>query len=314
MLVLHFPSSWGRALNSSEYPLERQFDLASTLISAQAFQWREFNGIWVGAVADTVVAIRQTPSSIIVEDYCADNWSPQEYFRMKDNLEDINQDIRNDPLIDTLLAAKADIALTSQDPWQCTLMFLCSTNNNAKRISNMVLSLNRMFGVAVETPYGQIYKFPSPRSLSSASVHQLETCGLGYRAKFVRDFASIVYQGALDFKDLKKANYKDAVAQLVELPGIGPKVADCISLLSLDKLEAFPMDIWIRRVVSRRYYRLLEKSDVRRLLDESKTVSTQLYRRVTLAMRSHFGRFAGYAQNTLYYNAKRLVSERTIAA
>lgn len=289
-----------------------RLDLEATFTSAQAFQWSRIGDVWIGPVNDSVAAVTVRGSEMLFQVYGpnTEEWSASEYFRLEDDVDEVSEALGFDKLVSKSIALSRGLRLTRQSPWECLLMFECSTNNNSKRISYMVKKINSAFGRAVQTPYGVFNTFPEAVDLGKAQVRDLVKCGLGYRAKMIKGAAETVSNGTLDLPKLRGCSYTDAVKRLQELPGVGPKVADCVSLFSLDKLGAFPVDKWMRRVVARYYGYMFEPAVVKRLRDESLSLSPLLYRLVSGTMRDRFGGYAGYAQNYLYYWATHYLRRR----
>lgn len=282
----------------------------ATLTSAQNFQWVKRGGGWLGAANGSAVYLRQVGRSLHYKVYGERGWDPAAYFRLDDDYTDITRSVGFDPLVGQLIASQPGLRLIRQDPWETLLMFVCSTNNNYKRIVGMVLSLNSAFGEKVETEFGKVSLFPTPRRLSKASVGELAACGLGYRAKYLLSIAKTIEEEGVDLDSLKTKTYSYAKTALMGLPGVGPKVSDCVCLFSLEKLEAFPIDTWMRRIIARFYRQQVGEELAQVLVDESRSLSPSKYWAVSQKMRDYFGRYAGYAQNQLYYHARRLLEEK----
>jgi N-glycosylase/DNA lyase len=148
--------------------------------------------------------------------------------------------------------------------------------------------------------------------LAAASTADLRACGLGYRAPFLRHVASSVAEGKVDFSELALLDYEQAREKLLQelfgeklLLGVGPKVADCVLLYSLGKDEAFPIDVWISKEVSKSYPKFFGPELRKGLAKEGKIrFSRGDYEKVSKAARRYFGRFAGYAQQYLYMSAR----------
>ena len=176
------------------------------------------------------------------------------------------------------------------DPWECLVSFICSANSNIRRIHDNVESLARSYGEPVKLD-GQVrHAFPTPEKLAQAGEKALRGLALGFRAPYVDQAARTVASGRLDLDALVKMPYAQAKARLMECPGIGSKVADCIALFSLEKAEAFPIDVWVRRALGEWYF-AGEKTPTDRLLLEWAG--------------GYFGRYAGYANQYLFHG-KRL--------
>jgi len=128
----------------------------------------------------------------------------------------------------------------------------------------------------------------------------LAECGLGYRTGYVSETAKRVYSGDFDLKKLRKISYEKARRELLNLPGVGLKVADCVSLFSLEKLEAFPVDVWIKRIILKYYSNNFEKKFIKKI-SLKKSLTRSEYERLSLFGRRYFGEYAGYAQEYLYH-------------
>jgi N-glycosylase/DNA lyase len=164
----------------------------------------------------------------------------------------------------------------------------------------MLNNLAREFGeknsLRNETSYG----FPSPEKLVKATHGELKKCGLGYRAKYLHETAIRVCEDDFDFERLKKEPYRKAKEELLCFPGVGLKVADCVLLFSLRKLEAFPVDVWVKRVVVKYYSSHFSEDFVRKVSDK-RSPSDLEYKKLNQFGRRYFGEYAGYAQEYLFH-------------
>jgi N-glycosylase/DNA lyase len=165
---------------------------------------------------------------------------------------------------------------------------------------SMIASLSKTFGQQRDFGDSIFFEFPKPSALAEASLGDLRRCGLGFRAKRVREVARIVSNGELDFQMMKKLDYEKTKRILLKLPGVGNKVADCIMLFSLEKLEAFPVDIWMKRAMQRYYATNFDDSFIE-MVSEKKSLSFKEYNAISHFARGYFERFAGYAQQYLYH-------------
>ena len=263
------------------------FDLRLTLESGQAFRWRKM-GLrpcrYYGFIRSTPVIIQQEGERLLI-DTALDTRAVSHYFRLDDDLHKIFKSIRessaHDPRILELFQKRWGLRVTRQDPWECLISYLCSAVNNIPRIEQIIEKLSRRFGECIGA---SLYKFPTPERLASASERELKTCGLGFRAEFVHLAAKAVNAEKLNLNKLKKLSYEEAKEALMSLHGIGDKIAHCVLLFSLGKLEAFPVDRWIRRAMKALYFKNKRVSD-----DEIRAFA-----------REHFGRFCGYANQYLF--------------
>jgi N-glycosylase/DNA lyase len=154
----------------------------------------------------------------------------------------------------------------------------------------MISSLARKFGERIIFENRDLCTFPKPEALAQASLSELKGCGVGYRAKYIMKSAEMISNRKIDLHLLKRFDYKPAKKKLLSIPGVGQKVADCVLLFSLDKLEAFPVDVWVKRVMLEWYGRYLAGVKVRNEYEE-----------INFFGRRYFGRYAGYAQEYLFY-------------
>jgi N-glycosylase/DNA lyase len=144
------------------------------------------------------------------------------------------------------------------------------------------------------------YTFPTPEKLAAASKSQLLECGLGYRADYIQGTARTICESKFRIERLQKTGYERARSELLNFRGVGPKAADCILLFSLGKLEAFPVDVWIKRAILRHYADNFPKEFIAKI-KEKHTLTRSQYEKLSLFGRSYFGEFAGYAQEYLYH-------------
>ncbi len=277
------------------------FDLDFTLCCGQTFRWEERGEWWYGVIRNTVLRTRQRSSGLEFEN--ADEALVRHYFGLNDDLRKILFEINKDENIEQAIANLKGLRLLHQDPWESLISFICATYKNVPAIKQMILKLANQFGEDVFLGELEFHTFPTPARLAEGTLKELEECGLGYRAKYVSETARIVRDNNTLLRDLAKADYCEAKAKLLELPGVGPKVADCVLLFSLDKTEAFPIDIWIKRAIVRYYPTFFPKEFVHKI-KEQKSLSIFEYEKISLFGRRYFGKYAGYAQEYIYHNER----------
>jgi N-glycosylase/DNA lyase len=226
----------------------------------------------------------------------SDSWE-RDLFRLDDDSNDILSSLSKDPTIDLMIKKYPGLRLLRQDSEQCLFSFLCSSNTNIPMIRRMLYNLSRKFGKRVICDGREFFTFPSAASLGRATMAELRSCGLGYRAKAVKHAAESIVKHELDLHELRKVGYREAKNALLQVYGIGNKIADCVLLFSLDKLDAFPIDVWISRALSMHYQNMCGIG-----IKEKLTASQ--YETTSSAVRAHFGRYAGYAQQYLYYDIR----------
>jgi N-glycosylase/DNA lyase len=164
----------------------------------------------------------------------------------------------------------------------------------------MIGNISRKFGELIEFEGARYFGFPQPHALARATIRDLRLCKLGYRAERVRETARLIDKGDFDLESLRDLPYVDAKKMLLSLPGVGSKVADCVLLFSLDKLEAFPTDVWMKRIMLESYSEYFEPGFVERL-ERQRSLSQREYQVLYAVGRRVFGEFLGYAQEYLYH-------------
>jgi len=254
--------------------------------SGQVFLWKKDRNSWYGIDGSNVFAIREYPQKIETL-----NGNKSDFFRESDDLEKIFQSIRRDKIVAKAIEKFPGLRLMRQDPFQCYISFIVSSNSNIPKIKQVLWNLCIKFGNAIKFDGKEFFLFPEPEKLANAPIDVLRNCGLGYRAEFVKKSSLAVTSGIIDFEFLKRADYNDAKESLKNVFGIGDKVADCIMLFSLEKLEAFPLDIWMQRILEKYY------SDI---FDFKKTLTERNYNLLHEKIVKHFGPFAGYSQQFLF--------------
>ncbi|MCV0399691.1 MAG: DNA repair protein [Nitrosarchaeum sp.] len=270
----------------SEMAGHTQIDLDNTINSGQVFLWKRLDGFWYGINGQDVLKVSQSDRITSYQN------SRTDFFRKKDNLEEIICSISKDKTTRLAVKKYLGLRLLRQDPFQCFISFIVSSNSNIQKIRSNLEHLSVKFGKKVSFDKKEFYTFPEPRKIASASIGEISSCGLGYRSRFVLDAARIIQSGQIDLEDLKKCSYSEANRIIQSVPGIGSKVADCILLFSLDKLEAFPLDRWMIRI--------LEKYYPGKFGIKTKSITQKQYEVLHEKIVKHFGPYAGYAQQFLF--------------
>jgi len=274
------------------------FNLDFTLCCGQAFRWNKHGEWWFGVAGEKVFKIRQVGDEVEFENTDID--FVKNFFGLHDDLQKIFQQITKDKHIETAVMKFAGLRIIRQDPWECLISYICSTYKNIIAIRQMLFNLSRKFGDKVDSDCYNFYTFPTAERLARATIKELAQCGLGYRAKYVSETAKMVYESSFEFERLRKMPYEKAREELLIFPGVGLKVADCVLLFSLEKLEAFPVDVWIKRVILKYYSSHFPKEFVVKI-SSKKSLNRSENEKLSLFGRKYFGEYAGYAQEYLYY-------------
>lgn len=273
------------------------FNLEHTLQCGQSFRWEKRGGWWCGVVGEKVVKIRQVSERLEFEGASVN--FVKVYFRLDDDLLQILSQISKDVHIKQAVQTLRGLRILRQEPWECLISYICATHTNIPAIKNMIYRLSKEFGRRKMRDGYTFYSFPKPADLANADVKKLEVCKLGFRAKRVLETARIVHSGKFSLEALKKVGYEAARQKLLTLPGVGQKVADCVLLFSLDKLEAFPVDVWIKRIIMKQYSDHFEPSFIEKVLNKVSLTPLE-YRKINSFGRTYFGKYAGYAQEYLF--------------
>ena len=272
-------------------------NLDYSINSGQVFLWEKNQNIWYGINGFDVLAINETPFQIT-----SFSKTSTDFFREKDNLNEIIQNITKDRVVKKAVKQFFGLRLLRQDPFQCYISFIASSNSNIQNIKQVLKTLCRKFGKRIIFDKKEFFLFPEPKKLANASINDLLTCGLGYRAKAVKKASLAVTTGQIDFNFLKKVSYYDAKDVLLDVYGIGNKVADCILLFSLEKLDAFPIDRWIMKILQKYYHNKFQLN--------GKSLTEKMYNEMHEKIVNHFGPYAGYSQQFLFKMERDLNQKR----
>jgi len=295
-------------------PLDAPFSLAYTLESGQLFRWVRRGEWWSGVVSGGVLRLKQEGEILrcVASSELLDSGFVARYFRLDVDLDHILAGISRDETVSRAVERFYGLRIVGQDVWECLASFVLATNTNIPRIRRMVDAVSSRYGDAIEFEGEKHSAFPSPQALGAASEKDLVACGLGYRAPFLRRVALAVSEGKVDFQALANLGYLESKKLLTRellgeklLLGVGQKVADCVLLYSCGKEEAFPIDVWIARVLATSYPTLLGPSMRKRYAADGKVkLSPSDYDKISARVRAYFGRYAGYAQLYLYMAAR----------
>ncbi len=259
-----------------------------TLNSGQVFLWErdERTGAWFGIDGQRAVRMSGGTPSVRAS---APGRGP--LLRPRGEARRALECVCRDAEARRAVRALPGLRLLRQDPFQCYVSFIASTNSSIRCIRRRLGLLCRAFGERVEFEGREFAVFPTPGRLAAAGRGELAACALGYRAEFVRGAAAAAADGRIDLGRLGRAGYGEAREALIGIPGIGHKVADCIMLFSLDKTEAFPLDRWMLRALERRYPGRYAAGG---------TLTPRRYEALHDEAVAHFGPYAGYAQQFLF--------------
>ena len=261
-------------------------NVENSINSGQVFLWKKNGDYWDGVNGQDVLRIDKNG---IIKSY---QNLKTDFFRKNDKLDDIIKSISKDKTVKKAVKKYLGLRILKQDPFQCLISFIISSNSNIQKIKTSLENISKKFGTKIEFENQEFFLFPKPRELSKASINEIRSCGVGYRAKFIKDAANMIFSKEIDFESLKKSKYFETKKSICSIPGVGNKVADCVMLFSLNKLESFPLDRWMIRI--------LEKYYLNEFHLETKTITEKQYDILHEKIVNHFGPYAGYAQQFLF--------------
>ena len=272
------------------------FDLEKTLDSGQVFHWQKVGDGFVGAIGDLPVYVEQRGNVLTVRDGEAAR-SPRRslpgivarYFALDHPLAEICDSFPKDPVMNAARNFCHGLRIIRQPKWECLATFICSSMKQVAHIRQISLALRKRFGEQGAIGSQLVCTFVSPQRLAQASEKELLECKLGYRAKNLRATARLVSSGQADLEAWSALSDAELRKQLCALPGVGPKIANCVMLFAYERLRAFPIDVWIERVLRQHYFSRRRKMSAQRLRQFSET---------------YFGEHGGYAQQYLFHQAR----------
>lgn len=305
---------------NSSFPVPLFFQgLEISVNSGQVFLWEKLDNSWYGIHGDHVLKFSSSP---VNDDKTKNNieffsfpelkkWE-KHVFRLDDDIHQILSDFSNDILMFEAIKRYPGLRLMRQEPQQCMFSFVCSSNTNIPMIRRMLKNLSKRFGSKVMVEGKEFFTFPTADRLNKASINELLSCGVGYRAKSIKAVAESIALGNIDVNNLIIASYKDAKEELLKIYGIGNKIADCILLFSLEKLEAFPIDVWIAKALFLYYGWLLckNKEENKKWKKIGKKIDSTQYKILSEIIRNYFGKYSGYAQQYLFYYMRQSAARK----
>lgn len=270
--------------------LDQPFDLDATLTCGQVFRWdRTADGWWYGVVGDRVLKVRQDGNKLTYRG--APVSFIRHYFSLDMDLDAILVSVDCDPFIHNAIMKNRGLRLVRQPPWECTASYICATNSNIPTIRKRIASIAQRYGRPIDFEGKTYHTFPEPSVISCGGHEGLTECRLGYRQPYVFGTSCIVTDAMQWEEMVRKLPYEDARKELMKLHGIGPKAADCVLLFAFQKYEAFPVDVWIRRIMQEHYLPVMNTGS---------PLTSREYDTIRRFAREHFGEYCGYAQEYLF--------------
>jgi N-glycosylase/DNA lyase len=266
----------------------KDFDLARTLDSGQVFHWETCGEGFVGAIDEKPVYVEQRGDRLFFAGASAKTIAT--YFSLDHPLAEICRAFPSDP---AMIAARdfcRGLRIIRQPRWECLATFITSSMKQVAHIRQMSHTLRKRYGERLQILDREIYAFPAPARIAELTEQELRGCALGYRAKNLLGTARLVASGEANLQQWSSLSDESLRAHLCELPGVGAKVANCVMLFGYERLGAFPIDVWIERVLKQRYF------------PRKRKVTAQQLRAFC---ERYFGDQGGYAQQYLFHHARK---------
>ena len=269
------------------------FDVKNIFECGQCFRWnKEKEDSYIGVFGTNILRIRQEEKKIYFEGVNQQDKDLKEicryYFDMERDYENLQKKLKKeDSILEKSIQYGEGIRILNQDLWETIISFIISANNNIPRIKGIIERLSQNYGTPIRWKHTTYYTFPSPEELAKASIEDLRRLGLGFRDKRVYETTKMIIEKQVDLQKLQEEKDFEKIRNtLLSLSGVGEKVADCILLFStLKRLEAFPVDVWVKRVMNELY---IHKENI-----TNKEIQEIAYQK--------FGELRGLAQQYLFY-------------
>ena len=275
------------------------YDLEATLTSGQAFRWRQQQSSWLGIIGERWVRLQNHAGQLTAEAVLpVDDWDwLTHYLQLDVDLAEVSKTFPNDEPMRAATAACRGLRLLRQDPWECLASFILSSTKQIVQIRQIVSLLCERYGEPVRAPdgYPALNAFPPARRLAELDEAALRECKMGFRARYLYATAKKIASGEVELAQLGRLQVEQAREQLLQFPGVGRKIADCVLLFAYGFQSAFPVDVWVMKALRRLYF-------PRRHVNLA---------RMHRFAAKHFGPNAGYAQQYLFhYMRTKQVPER----
>ena len=290
-----------------------------TLGSGQVFHWEKIGNGFAGTIGDRAVYIEQhgvtlrafveggapaTSGARRVTGAGSQELAPPivqliaHYFALDHPLAEICESFPDDPVMNAARQFCRGLRIIRQPKWECLATFVCSSMKQVAHIRQISLALRNRFGDQRKIGSRAVHTFPSPQRIARASESQLRECKLGYRAKNLRATAQLVSSGECDLEAWSELPDGGLRKNLCDLPGVGVKIANCVMLFAYERLRAFPIDVWIERVLRQHYFPRRKKMTTRQLCEFSE---------------AYFGEHGGYAQQYLFHYARTALRKTEVS-
>ncbi|WP_432662814.1 DNA glycosylase [Wukongibacter baidiensis] len=272
----------------------KDFELPHIFECGQCFRWnKQEDGSYTGVALGRVINLKKEDNNVYIDNTTRDEFMNiwHNYFDLARNYGEIKERLgKLDETMKTSVEFGYGIRILKQDEWETLVSFIVSANNRIPMIKRAIEALSENYGEFIGEYKGKKYfSFPKPEVLNNLNIEDIQFSGIGFRAKYILSAAKLVATKEIDIYNLKGVDTDEAREQLILFPGIGPKVSDCIMFFSMDKDDAFPIDVWVKRVME--YFYVPEGTSLKKIQSFAQ---------------EKFGSIAGFAQQYLFYYAREL--------
>ena len=265
------------------------YDLAATLDSGQVFRWTPVDGGWQGVIDGRWVQLKAEEDCIIATAAePTSDWAWLESFlQVHTDIDSVIETFPDDEPMRRAVSTCRGLRLLKQNPWECLASFILSSTKQISQIRKVVARVCERYGERIKCPekLAPAFAFPTPERIASCTERQLRDCRMGFRAPYLLAAAKAVSNNEIKLNELATLSIDETRSELMRLPGVGRKIADCVLLFTGAQPEAFPVDVWIMKALQKLYFPRRKKS-LKQLQEFSE---------------KHFGSQAGYAQQYLFH-------------
>lgn len=274
------------------------FNLKYTLECGQCFRWNKIyeddkKVTYIGVIKDRVIKISEQDDKLYVSSSNMDKLEETitEYFDLNTDYKKIENVISKiDKNVNNAVKNSTGIRILNQDFFEMVISYIISANNNIPRISKSINEISKRYGKEIIFENDKYYLFPTLEDLLKVTEEEFKSCGVGFRARYLKNTVKAINENKINFEYMMKLDTICAKSELMKMQGIGPKVADCILLFSLNRKEVFPIDVWVERVMSKIYFKDLKgKVSKKDIINYSN---------------NNFKEYAGIVQQHLFFNIR----------
>ena len=272
------------------------FNLKYTLECGQCFRWKEVEdeeNTYIGVIKDRVIKIKQEGDKLFVRSNNMENLEQvvTEYLDLNKDYQKIEQEISSiDNHVKEAVKRSSGLRLLNQDFFETLISYIISANNNIPRISKSVNEISKRYGKKIIFENEEYYLFPTAQELENVSIDEYRKCGVGFRDSYIYSTVKDILEGKFDIYSINDKKTATLRKELLNLKGVGPKVADCILLFACGRGEVFPIDVWVERVMSVLYFK--------------ETNGKMKKRDILEYAYNNFKDYAGIVQQHLFYNMR----------